>query len=110
MTLDGAPRDVESQPYALPDVLRGEKRIEDVRANLGRNPMPVVLDLHHDAAALPTRAHGDTATRAYCVQRVVHQVRPDLIELSGDALHRRQIGIDLGRETHRLRRRLGPQE
>src|SRR5829696_5791927 len=52
--LDDAVADAEAQPRPLPDRLRGEEGVEDLRDRVGRDAAAVVLDLHHDLVTDPT--------------------------------------------------------
>ena len=75
--------------------LGGEEGVEDARPELGRDPGPVVHDLHLDVPPGRPRAQLDRALAAHGVDRVVDQVRPDLVELARVRLDARQIGREV---------------
>ena len=103
---DQAPDDVEAQAGALADRLGGEERLEHALADVGGNARPVVDDADDDALALAGRGHVDAARLRNGIERVVDQVRPDLIELAGEAANARQVG--LARRPSRRRISLAP--
>ena len=94
---DQAPDDVEAQAGALPDRLGGEERIEDALADLGRDAGSVVDDADDDALPLAVRRHLDAAGIRDGIERVVDQVRPDLVELADEAANAREVGLDVRR-------------
>ena len=86
MLADQAPRDVEAEARALADGLGGEERIEDALDQLLRHTGPVVHDAHDDRVAVGGRAHIHPPRVGGCFDRVVDQIRPDLIEVAAEAL------------------------
>ena len=52
MFLDDRIRDGQAESGSLANVLRREKRVEDFRLNLLRDPRPIVIDLEHDCIAV----------------------------------------------------------
>ena len=78
---DDAPRGGEAEAGAVPDVLGREERVEDPRGELVGNAGAVVGDLDDRAVAVGARGDRDRAALAERVDRVVEQVRPDLVEL-----------------------------
>ena len=79
----------------LPDRLGGEERLEHALADLGRNARPVVDDADDDALPLAVRGHLDPARLGDGIERVVDQIRPDLVELADEAANARQVGLDV---------------
>src|SRR5215472_14923601 len=93
-----APRDVEAETGALADRLRREERIEDALANLRGQSRSIVCDAHDDGLTLASRRDGDVS--AGSVQRVVDQVRPDLVELAAEPLDARKISLHIEAYAH----------
>ena len=91
---DQAPDDIEAQPRALADLLGGEERLEHARADVIWNARPVVYDADDDALAVAGRGDVDLARLGNGIERVVDQVRPDLIELAGKATDAGEVGLD----------------
>ena len=99
------------RPGALADRLRREERVEDARlaASAGM-PRSVVADLDETRWPWLARAHGDPAASADGVDRVVDQVRPDLVELGPRRLDGRQVGVELAHDLDLLRAQLVRQQ
>ena len=83
---DDAPGDVQAQPGALADRFGGEEGFEDPRDVLGRDARAGVADLDLGGVVVPAGADGERARPVHRLDRVVDQVRPDLVELR--AVHR----------------------
>src|SRR5262249_55103690 len=90
------PGDVDTQAGALADRLRREEGIEDALADLRRQACPIVDDSHEDGISVMAGRDRDAALRR--VQRVVDQVRPDLVEFAAEPLDAWKIGLHL--EAH----------
>ena len=69
-------------------------------------PGPVVDDAHDDALPLAARGHLDPAGVGDRIERVVDEVRPDLVELAGKATDARQVGFNVDGDGDRFRPRL----
>src|SRR5215475_9680638 len=98
MPLDQPAHDVQPKSCAFTDGLRSKKRIEDTVANFDRNTMPVI---DHTDRYMITLTSGDDfnlATLVHGIQRVIDQVRPDLIELASESMHRWKILLEV--QTH----------
>src|SRR5438876_1136048 len=90
VSLADAMADREAEPEAL--VLGREERVEDPRADAGRNPRALIGHLRLDHAALARaevhlaeervqahpRRQGEPPAALHCVQRVAHEVVEDL--------------------------------
>src|ERR1039457_2633700 len=92
---DEPPHDIETQAGTLPDRLGGEERFENTLADLGGNAPSVVDDADHDALPLAFRGHVDPAGIGNGIERVVDQIRPDLVDLAGEAANLGEIGANL---------------
>src|SRR4029077_6415076 len=62
-----------------------KKRIEDARPDLFGDSASVIDDAYHHATLFAVGAHVDTTGLWNRIERVVDQVRPDLVELTGEA-------------------------
>ena len=72
------------RPVPLPDLLRGEERLEQPALQLGGHAGAVVADLDRDVIRRRGRVRmRDGAVAVHRVDRVVEQVRPHLVELRG---------------------------
>ena len=67
-------------------------------------PGAVVDDAHDHALPLAVRGHLDAAGVGNGIERVVDQIRPDLVELAGEAADARQAGF----HVRRRRRPISP--
>ena len=79
MPHDDPPGDVEPEACALARLLRREERVEDAFRDLGRDARAVVLDFHAKEVTGPGRPDRDPFSCRS--QRVVDEVRPDLVQL-----------------------------
>ena len=73
---------VESEPRTFADFLGGKERLKDVRLNVGRNPRTIVGDLDHHAIVVAPGPHTKFSFAAHCVNGVVDNVGPHLIQLA----------------------------
>ena len=78
--LDG----VEAETGALSDALGGEKRFEDMGADVRWNSRTVVDDLDHDPLVIAIRADFQFALAIHGVDRIVDQVGPNLVEFAAE--------------------------
>src|SRR6266511_1728897 len=91
---DDLPRDVQAQAGPFPDLLGGEERLEDAGPDLVGHPGTGVPDLDHDAIVLDGGgSHRELAVPAHRVGRIVDEVRPDLVQLSGKSRDPRQAAV-----------------
>jgi EmrB/QacA subfamily drug resistance transporter len=87
---DDAPGDIETEPRAFADVLRRIEGFECSGRNLRRHPVAGVGDLDDEVRLVGTGREPQRAAAWHCIDGVVDEVRPDLIELtwvSDDARH-----------------------
>ncbi len=61
-----------------------------MRLNFRRNAWTVVADLHDHAIVLAISAHAKFAFAAHRVDRVVDQVRPNLIQFAAKGIHQQR--------------------
>src|SRR5436190_9547572 len=82
--------DRQSHSRPLPDWLRGEKRLEDVRQMFRLDAAAVVLDLNeHPFSRNRSRAHLDDAAWTARLYRVQDDVEEDLVDLSRGTRYQR---------------------
>ena len=107
---DDALGDVEPEAGALPDGLGGEEGVEDARLQLVGYPRPVVADLDAHTLALPARAQRDPPVGTERIDRVVDQVRPNLVQLRARCLDAWQLGVEVADDRYLLLAQLVSQE
>src|SRR6266478_6077463 len=73
---------VEAQSSSLPYSLGCEERFKDVCLNLGRNAWTVIANLHHDATVVLIGSYPKLAFSAHCIDGVIDDIGPYLIELA----------------------------
>src|SRR5215211_1724087 len=105
---DDAPRHVEAEPDPGSDFFRREERLEYSGLVLARYPWPVVYDLDDEAPRLRVRPHGYLTATVHGVCGVVHQVGPDLVELSAVSRHLGKVFLVL--PLHRYAFELVPED
>src|SRR4029453_17353571 len=93
---DDPVRDVETETGALADGFRGEERLEDAGPDVGRGAGGGVFDLDHEAVRVAGGAQGESATARHGVERVVDEVRPDLVQFGRVGRYGRQCPVVLG--------------
>src|SRR6185312_5106369 len=81
---DEAPDDVEAKAGTQTDRLGGEERVEDPFADVGRNSRAVVDNPYGHTLMLAIRPHLDAARVGNGIERVVDEIRPNLIELADE--------------------------
>src|SRR5579863_6398699 len=84
-SLDG----IESESGPFPYALGGEERLENVRLDLGRNSGAGVGNLHHDARVFAKRTDAQFAFSIHRVDRVVHEVGPNLVQFAAKGVHQK---------------------
>src|SRR5262249_24762404 len=89
--------DRESEP--APRGLRGETRLEQVRALLARKPGAVVGDHDFDGIAVAARRDLDAPARGGGLETVLHEVQEHAPELIGIRVERDRAGGSRHRET-----------
>ena len=92
LCLNQSSDDIEAQAGAFPDRLGSEERFEQAAADLGRNARAIVDDADDDALSFVGRRHVDATGFGDGVERVVDQVRPDLVELADEAANLWEVG------------------
>src|SRR6266699_6232359 len=95
MPLDQSSRDIQPKPCAFAYRLRGEKWIKDAITNLGRNARAIVDNPDYHSVALAIRDQIHAAALTHGVQRIVEQVRPNLIEFTAKSIHRWKVLLDV---------------
>jgi hypothetical protein len=80
--------DVQTQARAMTRRFGGKEGVKDFRLNGLRDAGAVVLDLDHDPLSFGARADHDLALALDRINRIVNDVRPNLIEFAA-------IGHDL---------------
>src|SRR5512142_2345889 len=88
---DHVVRDVETQPGPAAGWLGGVEGLEYPFADLRRHARPIVADLDHDIGVVRARADADLPGSAQGVDRVIQDVRPDLVELAPECLDLGQV-------------------
>src|ERR1051325_10864194 len=79
-----------SRPRPVPsDLLGGEERFEDARANGRRYASSVVTNLNHDVGWLALGAYLQLSTFAHRIDCVDNQIGPNLVELATVRLDQR---------------------
>src|SRR5262249_39754414 len=86
---------VEAEPGANSLRLRREEWLEDARRDLRRNARAAVGDPYFHGVAEAAGAHFEHALAVHGLDRVVDDVRPDLVQLPAECLDAGQVGFDL---------------
>src|ERR1700676_4793527 len=81
--LDG----IETQSGSLADSLGSEERLENVGLNFRGNAGTVVADLDNSAIILAKGSYSQLACSTHCVDGVVDDVGPDLVEFAAEGIH-----------------------
>src|SRR5215469_7913974 len=82
---DDTPADIQPEAGALADRLGGEERLEDPLLDVGGHARPRVTDIDQKLVTVKRRPDSQRAQPGHGRDRVVDQVRPHLIELTGEA-------------------------
>src|SRR3954466_3666349 len=106
IVLDQALHDFQAEAGALAHRLGGEERFEQVVEDLRRNARPVVDHPDDDAALAAFSGDVDAAALRNRIERVVDEVRPDLIQLADESARLRQVGRNADGDRGRLLPRL----
>jgi hypothetical protein len=92
----------KTQPYAMR--LRREKRIKDVAQLMRVDPRPRIFDRdHYSIAIVEPRSHPEhpiSIRGFHCLNRVLHQIGNDLLQLSPVAGNKRQLYCKFGASGH----------
>src|SRR5579863_4992399 len=77
------------QPEARPltDSFGSEKRLEDVAPNLRGDSRPVISNLHDNVIFLLKRPNAKFPLASHCVNCVLDQIGPDLIQFRSERVH-----------------------
>src|SRR5215471_4252597 len=81
---------VQPQAGTLADAFGGEERFEDVRLNLGGNSRAGVAHLHEHAIEFSSCPQAQFTLSLHGFNGVIHQVGPDLVELTAVGADARQ--------------------
>ena len=90
MALHDRERQRQAQAGALAHVLGGEEGLEDAAHHLVGHARAGVVDLHPHPVVLQPRRQRDDAAALDRMRRIDDQVHEHLVQLAGQALHRRQ--------------------
>src|SRR5437764_10524884 len=75
---------IEAKSGALSHAFGGEERLENPRQEFRRYTWAIIGDLHHDTVVLAVSAYPQFAFSAHCVDRVVDEIGPDLVEFAAE--------------------------
>ena len=93
VTFDDAERDRKSKPCAFANGLGREERIEDPAHARRIYACPRIADRNVNVVGVGPGCNMHLpGVWAYCLCGVYKQIHPDLIELSGKSVYRRQFG------------------
>ena len=93
MISDDAAHRIESEPRSFANSFGGEKWLEDMGQNSGRNSGSVVANLDQYAVEFPRGTHPQFALPMHGLDGVGHQVGPNLIELAAEGADARQAFV-----------------
>ncbi len=95
-SLDG----VQAKTSALSNSFGGEKRFKDVRLDLRRDPGAVIADLNDYAGILAVSSDSKLALSPHCVNGIVNDVGPYLIELAPERIHEERNPLVVALHSH----------
>src|SRR5690242_11987355 len=107
---DHPSHDVETEARTAADRLGGEERVEDLRLYVFGHARAVVDDRYDNRTAFSRDANGNVPTLAHSIERVVDQVRPNLIQLGAEGRNTWNVVRDLERYVRRLLAGLGVEQ
>src|SRR6266498_6129295 len=82
VTIDNDPADdVETQSGAFARLLGGDERIEDPGGQVGRNTWAVIPDIDNRYAVFVAGADGDLPAPLHCIDSIINEIRPHLVQL-----------------------------
>jgi len=82
------PHSVESETCSLPNALRREKGIEDVRLYLRGNSGTVIADFNHDIAVFTVNMEPEFSLTEHRFDGVLDKIGPDLIQFIAHRIHK----------------------
>src|SRR5580658_6749074 len=86
---------VQTEARALANAFGSKKRLEDVGLHFFGNSRPIVADFDHGATVVAVSSDAKLAGSVHGVDRVVDNVRPDLVELAAKRIHEERNEIVL---------------
>src|SRR5271163_4421846 len=97
-SLDG----VQAEARAFPNSFGCEKRLKDVRLHLAGNSWAIVANLNYNATVVLVGSDAQLAFCVHCVNRVVNDVGPDLVELAAKRIHQQRNALVIALHHHSL--------
>src|SRR5271156_3124919 len=89
---------IEAKARTFANSLRGEKGFENMRLDFGRNSRAVIGDLDHGAIVLAIGSNSKLALATHGVNRIVDDVRPNLIELAAKRIYQKWNFLVIARD------------
>jgi hypothetical protein len=89
VALHQSPDDVQPEARAFAYRLGRKERIEDAITYFDTNTTSIIDDPHHDELPLAPGDDFNLSAFRYSIQRVIDQVRPDLVEFACEPMYGR---------------------